>query len=123
MINPIDVIQILDSIPDEKMNPIVFGDNGPCCVYTANDGSHCIVGEIVSKLGFDLPDADDDVNYLPVNRLIRNMGYGDDFSKEAIDILMVAQNIADIYTTNNDINAWAFAKQAMTDNYNSINEV
>lgn len=109
-----DVISILNFIDDKRMNPIEVSDgraNG--CVYTGEDGSHCIAGEIISRLGFPLPDIGSKENHLSVSEMLYECGYASFFTMEAINVLGAGQNTADDLTTAGDPYAWAMAKVSM----------
>ena len=104
-----DVCKMIELLPDEKQNPI--SDDGDC-VYTNEDGDHCIAGEIIRMFGYDLPDFDDFQNTVPVGELIDNL-YANDFDDEAVEMLYVGQKVADRLTHADDPLAWAMAKRDM----------
>lgn len=104
-----DIYNLFGYIADDSQNP--FSDNGEC-VYTSEDGYHCIVGDILIKLGFELPDADDFQNSIPVDQLIDNL-YANDFDDDAVEMLIVGQRTADRLTYADDPLAWGMAKIEM----------
>lgn len=104
-----NIYDILDSLEDLKMNPV----SGTVCMYTGPDGSHCIAGEILHRLGFQLPSIDDVSNTVSIDEMIYAMGYDRNFTNEAISMLGAGQRIADDLSTDNQITAWAEAKKAM----------
>ena len=106
-----DIYKTLDFVADDCQNPI--SDNGEC-VYTCGyaEYSHCIAGDIISKLGFELPDPDDYDNSVPVEQLIKNR-YDNQFDDDAIEMLTIGQVTADRLTHNDDPIAWSWAKRDM----------
>lgn len=104
-----DIYNKIGLIPDERQNPV--SENGEC-IYTSEDGDHCIAGEIIRMLGYDLPDGDDFQNTIPVEQLIDNL-YANDFDDEAVNMLNVGQRTADYLTHKDDPLAWAIAKRDM----------
>ena len=109
-----DIYKMIELLPDEKQNPL-YEDND--CAYTNEDGDHCIAGEIIRMLGYDLPDADDFQNTIPVTELIDNL-YANDFDDEAVEMLYIGQKIADKLTHAEDPLAWAIAKRDMVNFFN-----
>ena len=104
-----DVYKMIELLPDEKQNPLTEDYH---CVYTNEDGNHCIAGEIIRMLGYDLPDENDFQNTIPVEQLIDNL-YANDFDDEAVEMLRVGQKTADRLTHSDDPLAWAIAKRDM----------
>jgi hypothetical protein len=104
-----DICKMIELLPDEKQNPV---DDFSNCAYTDESGNHCIAGEIIRMLGYDLPDADDFQNTIPVGELIDNL-YANDFDDEAVEMLYVGQKTADRLTHAGDPLAWAMAKRDM----------
>lgn len=106
-----DIYKTLDFVPDDCQNPL--SDNGEC-VYTDEhiEYAHCIAGDIISKLGFELPDPDDYDNSVPIDQLIKNR-YDNQFDDDAIEMLSIGQVTADRLTHNDDPIAWSWAKRDM----------
>ncbi len=106
-----DIYKMLDFVPDDCQNPI--SDSGEC-VYTDEyiEYAHCIAGDIISKLGFELPDPDDYDNSVPVEQLIKNR-YDNQFDDDAIEMLSIGQVTADKLTHQDDPIAWSWAKRDM----------
>lgn len=104
-----DIYKMIELLPDEKQNPLTEDYH---CVYTNEDGNHCIAGEIIRMLGYDLPDENDFQNTIPVEQLIDNL-YANDFDDEAVEMLRVGQKTADRLTHADDPLAWAIAKRDM----------
>ncbi len=104
-----DIYKMIELLPDEKQNPLTEDYH---CVYTNEDGNHCIAGEIIRMLGYDLPDENDFQNTIPVEQLIDNL-YANDFDDEAVEMLRVGQKTADRLTHSDDPLAWAIAKRDM----------
>ncbi len=104
-----DIYKMIELLPDEKQNPLTEDYH---CVYTNEDGNHCIAGEIIRMLGYDLPDENDFQNTMPVEQLIDNL-YANDFDDEAVEMLRVGQKTADRLTHSDDPLAWAIAKRDM----------
>ena len=104
-----DIYKMIELLPDEKQNP---EDESGDCLYTSEDGDHCIAGEIIRMLGYDLPDFDDFQNTIPLGELIDNL-YANDFDDEAVEMLYIGQKVADRLTHADDPLAWAMAKRDM----------
>lgn len=104
-----DIYKMIELLPDEKQNPLTEDYH---CAYTNEDGNHCIAGEIIRMLGYDLPDENDFQNTIPVEQLIDNL-YANDFDDEAVEMLRVGQKVADRLTHADDPLAWAIAKRDM----------
>lgn len=109
-----DIYKMIELLPDEKQNPLYEGND---CAYTDENGDHCIAGEIIRMLGYDLPDADDVQNTIPVAELIDNL-YANDFDDEAVEMLHIGQKVADKLTHAEDPLAWAIAKRDMVNFFN-----
>ena len=98
MIEVSDILLILPDLPRDRMNPY-FGslenDTFDGCVYTSpEDGSHCIAGEVMSRLGLPLPEIDSSKNNMGFYDLVdTTKGY--DFSTSAIKFLGSLQTRAD----------------------------
>jgi hypothetical protein len=104
-----DIYKMIELLPDEKQNPV---DDLSNCAYTNEDGDHCIAGEIIRMLGYDLPDVDDFQNTMPVGELIDNL-YANEFDDKAVEMLYLGQKVADRLTHAGDPLAWAMAKRDM----------
>ena len=104
-----DIYNLFDYIADDSQNPV--SDNGEC-VYTSEGDCHCIVGDILVKLGFELPVIEDFQNSIPVDQLIDNL-YPNDFDDDAIEMLRIGQTTADRLTHADDPLAWGMAKIQM----------
>lgn len=113
MIKADDILNILDLLPDDRMNPISPGTTA--CVYTGEDGSHCIAGEILTMLGCDVPEFGDFANTVPVHELVEE--YGISLSQKAMNLLGVGQVAADNFTHANERDAWRRAKLAILNEY------
>jgi hypothetical protein len=111
-----DIYKMIELLPDEKQNPL-HENHEFFCAYTNEDGDHCIAGEIIRMLGYDLPDVDDFQNTIPVGQLIDNL-YANDFDDEAVEMLYIGQKVADRLTHADDPLAWAFAKRDMVNFFN-----
>lgn len=118
MISTETVLRIMMDLPDDRQNPSDY-DN---CVYTnPYDGdNHCVVGEILTNLGYRLPDINSRLNEVGFNELIDDPMYTlsrDDFEPTAIDVLCWAQDLADRYTHDDKGNAWGLAKDETISRY------
>jgi hypothetical protein len=106
------IADIMKDLPDEKMNPL--GD-GMACVYTSSIDNtvHCIVGEVLIRLGVTLPDIDSSYNQEGIIELL-DAGLGeyssDDFEDTAINMLCSAQSAADYASERHNPLAWGIAK-------------
>jgi len=109
-----DIYKMIELLPDEKQNATT--DEGEC-IYTNIDGDHCIAGEIIRMLGFNLPDVEDYDNRLPVRTFVESR-YPDKFDDNAIEMLFVGQSTADRLTHSEDRLAWCFAKRDMMNFFN-----
>lgn len=90
----IDVFDALKNIDLEKTNPVWIEDQ---CVYTDRENNHCLVGEIITYWGFELPDINEDENSSGIDHLY-SMNFDDYQSKidyEAIIHLSTLQIGAD----------------------------
>jgi hypothetical protein len=105
-----DIYKMIELLPDEKQNAIIVDTDE--CTYTNEDGDHCIAGQIISMLGFQLPDVDSYNNSLPIRTLLESV-YTDKFDDNAIEMLFIGQSTADRLTHNEDPLAWGFAKRDM----------
>ena len=114
-----DIYKMIELLPDEKQNATT--EEGEC-IYTNIDGDHCIAGEIIRMLGFDLPDVEDYDNRLPVRTLIE-VRYEGKFDEEAALMLAVGQSTADKLTHNEDRLAWCFAKRDMINYFRKTRKV
>lgn len=64
-----DVLREARALDGARMNPTVVLDDAEFSVYTAADGTHCIVGEIGTRLGLAMPahgDADNAQPWTPM---------------------------------------------------------
>lgn len=113
MIKSDDILNILDLLPDDRMNPTLPGTTA--CAYTGEDGSHCIAGEILFRLGCDLPEFGEDSNTIPVHELVQE--YGISLSQKAMNLLGAGQVAADNSTHANERDAWGRAKLAILNEY------
>ena len=119
MITAQQVVEIMMDLPDDRQNPIVF----ETCVYTSPDDEthHCIAGEVISRLGYRLPDIDDHLNEDSINTLLDNPKYTlsrDDFEPLAVEILWAAQVTADSGDEETGENKkWNKAKDSAFDTY------
>ncbi len=52
MITKDDVLRILPELPGDRINP---ANTDGTCLYTSSSGKHCIVGEILTRLGEKVP--------------------------------------------------------------------
>jgi len=103
------IYDLLELLPDEKQNPV--SELGDCLYSYGND--HCIAGEILSMLGFDLPDEDDKNSSAKIDSLIDDC-YPDAFDDDAIEMLTIGQTVADRLTHAGDPLAWSLAKRDMS---------
>lgn len=115
-IMPEDIFNALDYLPDDCQNP-VMDDNH--CIYSDEDGNHCIAGDIMVKLGFIPPAWGDNDNINPIDQVIAER-YPDQFDHDAIDMLLVGQNTADNLTHYDDSLAWGNAKKEMITFYQRL---
>ena len=109
-----DIYKMIEFLPDNGMNATT--EEGEC-IYTNIYGEHCIAGEIIRMLGFDLPDVEDYDNRLPVRTLL-DVRYEGKFDINAELMLAVGQSTADKLTHNQDSLAWGFAKRDMVNFFN-----
>ena len=87
---------ILLTLPPDRVNPVVAGS----CVFTDEDGRHCIAGEALSILDFPVPEWDDKLNTeTNVDELIERVPTDLDFTKGAVQLLRDAQFHADEHIT------------------------
>lgn len=105
-----DIYKMIELLPDEQQNAVITETDE--CVYTNEYGDHCIAGQIISMLGFQLPDVDSYNNSLPIRTLLESV-YTDKFDDNAIEMLFVGQSTADKLTHNEDRLAWGFSKRDM----------
>lgn len=115
MVKAIDIIEMLDQLPDERVNPVINDIN---CAYTDSQGNHCIAGEILVRLGFDVPAYGSNDNTETIANIIYD--YELDFDEAAANILAIGQSVADTETHNGLDNAWELAKKAMLQEYDDF---
>jgi len=127
------ILNIIESLPDHKMNPV---DDNFTCIYNDFDGNRCIAGEVLFQLGLELPKPGSPENGEDVAEMLRKMDNIYLFSAEAIDILCAAQFYADKYTHDmqpsfsifeetsemGDSWPWELAKIEAVNRYNEIKE-
>jgi hypothetical protein len=53
----------------DRVNPVIVFDEGVPCVYTDPEGEHCLIGESLADLGYELPPVDDARNTWSYKRL------------------------------------------------------
>ena len=111
-----DVYKIIEFLPDDRMNP-VEDEYSDSCVYTNYNGDHCIAGQIMTILGFKVPEVEDHNNVNPIHQVIQDL-YPNAFDDDAVEMLQIGQNTADNFTHYDDKSAWGFAKKDMIDFYN-----
>ena len=111
VIYPEDIYKMIELLPDERQNPME-GEESDTCVYTNQDGEHCIAGQIMTMLGLKVPDFEDYNNVSPVHQFISEV-YERKFDEDAIEMLQIGQNTADSLTHSGDPLAWAMAKRDM----------
>jgi hypothetical protein len=116
VIYPEDIYKMIELLPDERQNPME-GEESDTCVYTSEDGEHCIAGQILTMLGLKVPDFEDYNNVSPVHQFISE-AYERKFDEDAIEMLQIGQNTADSLTHIDDPLAWGNAKKDMIDFYN-----
>jgi hypothetical protein len=116
VIYPEDIYKMIELLPDERQNPME-GEESDTCVYTSQDGEHCIAGQIMTMLGLKVPDFEDYNNVSPVHQFISE-AYERKFDEDAIEMLQIGQNTADSLTHSGDPLAWALAKRDMVNFYN-----
>ena len=119
MITAQQVYDIMAILPDDKDNPSPYGT----CVYTDphDRNNHCIAGEVISRLGYRLPDTDSYMNEESLYELLDNKNYtlsDRDFEPLALAMLVKAQGIADHATGREEENPWGRAKKCAFDIYN-----
>lgn len=111
MITIEQVLEVVNKLPDDGVNPVTMRENKPICVYTDPDDldSHCIVGEILSRFDYALPDVNSSHNVEPLRRL-DTVYSRDDFEPLAYHMLCEMQNIADSLTRDyqDQVDAWSF---------------
>jgi len=105
-----DILKILDSIDDNRMNAMMYGST---CVYTDQFGNHCIAGEILDKLGLPVPDFSSSLNDVGFGVLLLEDEYYGIFSAEAADMISRGQETADMHSKNKNSQAWLYAKDDM----------
>lgn len=106
-----DIYKMIEFLPDERMNPLE-DEYSDSCVYTDSIGNHCIAGQILTMLGFKVPEYEAHNNINPVSQVIDEL-YPDSFDDDAVVMLSVGQNTADKLTHYDDKLAWGFAKRDM----------
>lgn len=107
-ITPEDIYNTLHYLSDDCQNPVIDGN----CVYSDEDGNHCIAGDIMVNLGFNPPAWGDHNNVSPIEHLIEEH-YPEEFDHNAIEMLLIGQNTADNLTHCDDPFAWGNAKKQM----------
>ncbi len=108
-----DVINAIDYLSDDCQNPVTeYGD----CVYSDEDGNHCLIGDVLVNLGFDVPAWDDWNNSNPIHQVIEEL-YPNNFHEDAIEMLAIGQQTADRLTHQNNHLAWGLAKHEMREWY------
>lgn len=65
------------------------------CVYTGKGGAHCIAGQVLIDLGYDVPQWGDDCNGYGIVGLLVESGLYDSFTKQARAYLEEAQTTFD----------------------------
>lgn len=119
MFTETDVMNIIMDLPDDRSNPV---NDEYACIYNDFDGNHCIAGEVVHRLGLELPEPGSCENKEKVWAMLNMMGYDDAFSDKAIKILEEAQYVADERTHSGINNAWLFAKRRAVEVLNGVED-
>ncbi len=94
MITVNDVLEILPQLPADGMNP--RSDDGQACVYTSSDGRHCIAGEILFRLGVELPHVEAYENRSAISELLQQLPI--DADREVYILMGILQSNADAQT-------------------------
>ena len=119
MITAQQVVEIMMDLPDDGVNPMEYST----CVYThpEDESHHCIAGEVISRLGYRLPDTDDRLNEDSIIALLDSPKYTlsrDDFEELAVEILWAAQVTADNSDSDTgEQNTWDVAKDSAFKTY------
>lgn len=71
-----------------------YQDSHDLCEYTYADGSHCLVGEILTRLGYSLPLANHRLNTRTLPTLALEMLYP--IELDALDLLSQMQELNDV---------------------------
>lgn len=96
-----DVMRVVAELPEDATNPRAgdypefYGSAviGEMCLYTSPDGErHCIVGEIMARLGLEPPDC---TVIAPAFRILSDPRYIGVFRSEALALLQKLQHRAD----------------------------
>jgi hypothetical protein len=119
MITAQQVVEIMMDLPDDGLNPMEY----LTCVYTDPEDTdqHCIAGEVISRLGYRLPDINDRMNEDSIIALLDNPKYTlskSDFEPLAVEMLWAAQITADNSDSDTgDQNTWDVAKDSAFKTY------
>jgi hypothetical protein len=119
MITAQQVVEIMMDLPDDGVNPMEYST----CVYThpEDENHHCIAGEVISRLGYNLPATDDRLNEDSIIALLDSPKYTlskDDFEELAFEMLWAAQVTADnVDGDTGKQNEWDKAKGSAFDTY------
>ena len=104
MIDVQDVYEMMDNLPRIRMNP--RNEEG-FCIYTGEDGSHCIAGEMLTRWGLHVPEFGTNDNKSMIFPLLRSKDWK--ISPDACYLLDELQREADQGTQVEDIEAWGHA--------------
>lgn len=74
------ITEVGHKLPPDKTNPAP----GYICLYSGPNGEHCIIGEVCSRLGVDLPKLTESDNKVAVGYLAINGRWAGKFTPEAI---------------------------------------
>lgn len=87
------ILDVLPLLPEDATNPL----SGKTCVYTGADGSHCIAGEVLTRLGYEerLPKWGEHHNGKGLGPLIRDKILNIQFEEDAAVFLVTLQGFAD----------------------------
>jgi hypothetical protein len=91
-----DMAKVVAYENPEKINPGLTFEDGiqsGGCYYTWEDGSHCIAGEVLTRLGVDVPEWEEEINTSTVSFLPQQ--YIGEFEPDAVRFLQIAQSVAD----------------------------
>ena len=103
MISLEQVVEVVRTLDKRRKNP--HNDTG--CIYTGSDGRHCIAGEVMSRLGFPVPDYGTYYNEETTPSMIPEWYHN--LEPRALTILEELQNAADGSGVGSGLNTWGQA--------------
>ena len=88
-----NVVDALIALPGRRYNPGTKADSMAECMYTYEDGSHCLVGQALTDLGYEVPAFGSGTNQESVEILLRDLDI--DHSDSVESVLTDVQSYAD----------------------------